>query len=259
MGVFDGWNRRRKEVSDRDEGPRGTQGLGIAGIVGGAVILLAVLFALLILMGARPLAAQGLADFDYENLGFRGASLDAGYIMPSRVESTSSFGGRVDLGFLGPGVRVTAGFSRWSSFLKAGEVRTLEERLEELIREQSDDPNLNPSVDLGDISWSDVALNLDAHVVWRVPFGVLTYLGLGGSTHVLRGGGAAIEDTFVEDLLDSIRAGFNLHGGLEIPVHRHFRLLGEARYEALQGLSYGQVRVGGQVMFGGGNGGTGPR
>lgn len=248
MGLLDDGRRRRaKETSDREEGPGGSLGMNIAVLVGGAVVLLGVLFAFLILMGARPLAAQGLADFDYENLSLRGVALDVGYIHPNRVESTASFGGRVDLGYLGPGVRITAGFNRWSSFLTGDEVGALETRLEALIEDQAGEP---VSVDLGRISWADVAFNADAHFVWRVPMGLITYAGLGATAHVLRGSGEAIEDTFVEDLLDSVRAGVNLHGGLELPVHRRLRLVGEARYEVLENLRYLQVRAGGQIMFG---------
>ncbi len=235
----------------RDRGPRPEKGRRIgsmvAAVVGGAVILLAILFVLLILMAPRPAAAQGLADFDYENLTFRGVMLDAGYITSSRVEPTSSIGGRADLGFLGPGVRVVAGFNRWSSFLELEEVRGLERRLEDLIFEQTGEET---SVDLGDITWSDMAFHGDAHFLWRVPFGLLTYAGMGATAHVLRGGGVAIDDTFVEDLLDSIRAGINVHAGIELPLSDRFRLVGESRFEVLENLNYLQFRLGGQFLFG---------
>ncbi|TVR62710.1 MAG: hypothetical protein EA422_10805 [Gemmatimonadales bacterium] len=207
-----------------------------------------VLAASLVLAVAGPAQGQELADFDYENLSFRGAGLDFGYMTSSRVESTGTFGARADLGFLGPGVRVTAGFTRWSSFLKGSEVRTLEERVEELILEQT---GTDTQVDLGRISWSDVAFHADAHVLWRVPaVGIYTYAGAGATAHVLRGGGEAIEDTFVEDLLDSIRAGLNIHGGVEMPLHPRFRVYGESRFEFMENLRYLQVKVGGQFMIG---------
>lgn len=237
----------RKEVRSPEERPVGTGLVSVAWIVGGAVILLGVLFALL-LMGARPLSAQGLADFDYENLSLRGVMLEGGIVFPSGVESTGSFGMRADLGFLGPGVRVNAGLSRWSSSLRRSEVNALEERVEDLVQGET---GSRPTVNLGQITLSDVALNVDAHVVWRVPPGFLTYAGAGGTAHVLRGGGSAIEDTFVQDLLNSIRAGLNLHAGVEVPLSRQFRLVGESRYELVQSFSYLQLRLGGQVMWGG--------
>jgi hypothetical protein len=229
-------SRRRKGV-----------GTGVVALVGGAVILLALLFMLLLLMAPRSLAAQGLSDFDYEDLSFRGVMLDVGYIFPTKVERVPTFGGRVDLGFLGPGVRAVAGFNRWSSRLTREEVQRLENRLSELVSRET---GTEVTVPLGEITWSDVALYGDAHLLWRVPFGMLTYAGVGGSAHVLRGSGDAIEDTFVEDLLNSIRAGVNVHTGLEIPVRSRLRLVGEARYELLENLSYLQIRAGGQWTFG---------
>jgi len=198
-------------------------------------------------MAPDPIRAQGLADFDYENLSFQGAMLDVGYIFPGKVDDTQSFGGRVDLGLLGPGVRVTFGFNRWSSFLTEEEVRRLENSVSALIAEQTGEAVL---VDLGGIKWSDVALHGDLHFLWEVPFGLLTYAGAGVSAHVLRGGGTAVDDTFVDDLLDSVRAGVNLHGGVEVPIGSRLRIVGEGRYEILEDLSYFQLRTGIEILFG---------
>jgi hypothetical protein len=191
--------------------------------------------------------AQGLADFDYENLSFRGVGLEVGYLFPTRVESTQSVGIRLDLGYLGPGLRIVPGVSYWSSRFNSDEVAKLEERVAELVAGQIDGPP--PSVDLGVVEWRDVVLSVDGHVVWRVPFGVLTYAGAGVSAHVLNGDGAAITGTFVEDLLDSVTAGFNLHAGLEVPMNR-FRPYASGRYEVHGDLRYFELRVGGQLMFG---------
>jgi hypothetical protein len=192
--------------------------------------------------------AQGLADFDYENLSFQGAMFDLGYVFSEKVDDTQSFGGRVDLGLLGPGVRVVLGFNRWSSFLSEAEVERLENSLSALILEQTGEVVVP---DLGPIEWSDIALHGDIHFLWEVPFGLLTYAGAGASAHVLRGGGPAVDDTFVDDLLDSIRAGLNLHAGVEVPLGSRFRAIGEGRYELLEDLSYLQVRAGIQFLFGG--------
>jgi hypothetical protein len=194
-----------------------------------------------------PGVGQGLSDLDYEYLSFRGVMLDAGRIFPSRVDPAWTLGGRIDLGFLGTGVRAVLGVNHWSSTLVREEVEKLETRLEELILEQT---GLVTPVDLGEITWSDTALHGDVHMLWRVPFGFLTYLGIGGSAHVLRGSGRAIDDTFVEDLLDSVRAGINAHTGIEIPLGGRLRFVGEARYELLENLSYLQLRAGGQITFG---------
>lgn len=197
---------------------------------------------------AAPARGQDLADFDYENLRFRGFAPEWGYLWPTRVEPAQSWGVRLDLGYLGPGLRIVPSLTYWKSTFKASEVRELEERVASLISTQTDQPA--PTVDLGVIDWSDVALGVDAQFVWRVPYGVLTFAGLGTAAHMLDGSGTAVDDTFVEDLLDSVTAGFNVHAGAEYPVARGFRLYGQARYEILGDLRYSQIRLGGQIMIG---------
>ncbi len=208
----------------------------------GLLAALCVLTSTLVPVGLR---GQDLADFDYENLSFRGLTAEWGYIYPNRVEATPSVSVRMDLGFLGPGVRVVTGVTHWSSPLVREEVRRLEERVEDLVREQSGQV---VNVDLGEVRWSDVALHADAHMMWQAPFGTFTYAGLGATAHVMRGSGRAVEDTFVEDLLDSVRAGVNVHAGIEYPLHRRFRLLGQGRFEVLENLRYLELRIGGQFM-----------
>jgi hypothetical protein len=239
---------RRKDARRPDERPSRLGFQGVVWAIGGGVLLLVLLFVFLLLLGARPLSAQGLAEFDYENLALRGVMVEAGGVFPDRVDASRSFGLRADLGFLGPGVRVTAGVSRWSSSLGAGEVRALEERIEDLMEVPEE---ARPSLDLAPISLSDVALSGDVHFMWRVPFGVLTYVGGGATAHVFRGGGAAIEDTLLQDLLSTVRAGANLHAGMEVVLTRQMRLVGEARYELVQDFSYAHLRAGVQVLWGG--------
>ena len=198
--------------------------------------------------GAPKASAQDLADFDYENLSFRGFGAEWGYIWPTRVEPTQSVGIRMDLGYLGPGLRIVPSVSYWTSTFKASEVRELEDRVASLVQAQTDGPA--PDVDLGVIDWSDVAMAVDAQVVWRVPYGILTFAGLGADAHLLNGAGPAIDGTFIEDLLDSVSAGFNVHTGLEVSLAKRFRLNGQARYEVLGDLRYSQIRFGGQFMIG---------
>jgi len=201
-----------------------------------------------VLCGGAPAEAQELADFDYENLSFRGIGAEWGYLYPTRVERTQSYGLRIDLGYLGPGLRIVPGVTYWSSPLRDSEVAELESSVEGLIADQINGPS--PAVDLGQITWSDIAVSVDAQVVWRVPFGILTYAGIGGAVHVLNGDGAAINGTFVEDLLDSVTPGGNLHLGLEYPLYERLRLQGQGRYEVLGDLQYLEIRLGAQLMVG---------
>jgi len=96
---------------------------------------------------------------------------------------------------------------------------------------------------------------LDGHFVWTVPFGFLTYAGAGVSVHILNGSGPAVDGTFIEDLLDSVTAGLNVHGGLEYPVTNRFRLYTQTRYEALGDFQYLELKFGAQIMFSGFDGG----
>jgi hypothetical protein len=199
--------------------------------------------------GVVPLHGQDLADFDYENLSFRGIGIEAGRIFPTRVDSDFSLGLRLDMGYLGPGLRITPTVSYWSSRMKEVEVRELELRLNELIDTQGPPAAPEADVDLGQIDWSDLSLGVDAHLVWSVPFGVLTYLGAGAAAHIMNGDGSAIAGTFIEDLLDTVTAGFNVHTGLELPLD-NFRLYGTVRYEIMGDLRYGEVRLGTAYMWG---------
>jgi hypothetical protein len=104
-------------------------------------------------------------------------------------------------------------------------------------------------VDLGTIEYSDFILSMDSHFVWSIPLDLLTFAGGGLSLHVMDGDGEAIQGTFVEDLLDSVKPGFNLHGGLEYPVSDGFRVYGLGRYELMEDLRYFEVRFGLQVML----------
>jgi hypothetical protein len=201
--------------------------------------------------GFSNASAQELADFDYENLAFRGLGVEAGLIFPTRVEATYSLGARMDLGYLGPGLRIVPGISYWSSSMKRTEVAELEARVEELVDREAPFGAPPASVNLGTIDWSDLVLSVDGHVVWSIPYDLLTYAGLGASAHILNGGGEAIADTFIEDLLDTVTAGANIHAGLERIVSNRFRLYGTGRFEIMENFQYVELRVGGQFMIGG--------
>lgn len=212
----------------------------------------ALVVVMLVLVGALGAQAQGLAEYDYENLSFRGVAVETGYIFPTRVDPTWTLGLRVDMGYLGPNLRIIPGVTWWSSQLQRGEVEKLENQIVSFIRRELDPVTEVPPVNLGTISWSDVALRLDGQWVWPTSVGLLGYVGTGGTAHILSGSGEAIEGTFVADLLNTVRAGVNLHAGLELPPHPRFRVFTEGRLELLEDLRYAEVRLGGQIMMGGG-------
>jgi opacity protein-like surface antigen len=203
------------------------------------------LLAVLALLAAPAAAAgQTLEDYDYENLEFRGVGAEVGYILPTRIEPTVSFGIRADLGYLGPSVRIVPRASFWSSRLREGEVEELRENLLGLCQP----PGSGCLRDLGEIRVSDLALGVDAHYTFAQE-GVLPYAGAGVALHLLNGRGEAINGTFVEDLLDAIAPGVDLLGGVELPFGSALRLVAEARATLSSDVQYAGVSVGGSWRF----------
>jgi hypothetical protein len=205
---------------------------------------------LLVAMSVGPGAAsaQDLADLDYTYLSFRGFGLDGGYLWPTRVDPTYSVGLRVDMGYAGPGLRIVPNVTYWSSSLVGSEVTELEDRISDLVEAQT---GTRPSVlDLGTVDYRDIAVGVDAHIVWDSLFDLLTYGGLGVTAHLLEASGDAIDGTFVEDALDSVSAGLNLHFGMEYPMTNRFRIYSVAKYEVASDLQYFHVRAGWQLMTG---------
>ena len=193
--------------------------------------------------------AQDLADYDYENLSFRGVSFDVGQLYADNVADARTLGVRFDLGFLGPGFRLMPGVTYWASTLAQTEVDQFEARLGTLTADQGGTVPTG-GFDLGVIDRSDIVMSLDGHYVWAVPLNLFFSAGVGVSAHFLRGSGAAIDDTFVEDLLDSVSAGFNIHAGLEYPITDRVRIFGGSKVEVLGDLNYVELRGGLTFIWG---------
>ncbi len=199
--------------------------------------------------------AQTLADYDYTNLGFRGAGLAIGRIWPTKVESTPVYSLRADLGYLGPGVRIAPSLSFWSSEMRSGELDKLARRINALPALKQANVTLTGG-DLGPVRWSDLALDVDAEWVVTTSSGLLAYGGLGAGLHALRGRGSAIQGTFVEDLLDTIAPALTGLGGVEYRVGDRYRAFGEIRLTGMGDIQYAGFRVGAALMIPGrGSGG----
>ncbi len=198
-------------------------------------------------LAGRPVRAQTLADYDYTNLGFRGAGLTLGYIWPTKVESTPTYGLRIDLGYLGPGIRIAPSLTYWSSSMRAGELDKLARRINALPALQNANVTLT-GADLGPVKWSDLALDVDGEWVVTTASGLLTYAGLGVGVHALSGRGSAIQGTFVEDLLDTISPALTGLAGLEYRVGERLRVFGELRLTAMGNIQYGGLRAGAALM-----------
>jgi hypothetical protein len=178
-----------------------------------------VLTALLVL-GSTSLSAQRPLDrFSYDNLGFHGFWPEIGILTSDRLEGTVSYGARVDLGQFAPRLRMLFGVSYFRSDFKSQDIAEFEAALEDVVT----DPTQDFSIDLGDIRWSDIAIELDLqYMLTPATSKYQPYLGLGVGMHVRNGSGTSIEDTFVEDALDMLGAGVSATTGLDIKLGRAF-------------------------------------
>jgi hypothetical protein len=203
---------------------------------------------LLLAVASGPAAmqapAQTLADYDYVNLEFRGVGLDLGHLWADKVRNTTLYSVRVDLGYLGPGVRIIPSISYWRSEFTSQEL----DRLAARIGETAGVGELTGE-DLGPIQWSDLSLSLDGHFVWNTPFRILTFLGAGFGLHAMNGQGDAIRGTFVEDLLDSIAASLAPIAGFEFEPVSRLRVYTEGRYTIMNSIQYVSARAGLQFML----------
>ncbi len=199
------------------------------------------LLALLLL----PVSAmgQGLADYDYENLQFRGLGVEFGRILPTETRPAFTFGVRADMGFVGPNVRVVPSARFWSSSLRTSEVNRLADQIIRICEKQPG-ATCPSSLDLGEVQRSDLELAADAHYVFDVASPIRPYAGAGLSLHLLNGRGELINGTFVEDLLDTVVPGFDVIGGLDIPVATSLKLLTEARVTLTSDIQSVNVAVG---------------
>ncbi len=198
---------------------------------------------LLPIVATGSLKGQELADYDYEKLAFRGISVEYGNILFKTYEETEVYSVKLDLGFLGPGVRMATRASYWSSEMVPEELVSFESSLNTMILAQGGVLPGN-GLEIGSIKRDDMSVSVEADYVWRIPLGMLLSTGLGASAHLVNGTTQIPDDTFLNGLLDSFTAGFNVHSGLEYLVTDRIRLYGDSRI----GLA-GNVRF---FQFGGG-------
>jgi hypothetical protein len=192
-------------------------------------------------------AAQVLANYDYENLRFRGIGVDWGRIWPDKVDATSLWTMRVDLGYIGPAVRIVPRVSYWKSELKQSELSNVAERLSNLPALIEQGVTID-AADLGNVAWTTLTLGLDAHLVWTAPGRIFTFIGLGVGLHAMNGSGDSIDDTFIEDLLDTLTAGGAVMAGLEFEPTPLVRLFTEASYTVQSEVRYPGMRFGAALM-----------
>jgi len=170
---------------------------------------------LILLLCPQLLAAQGfLEQFSYEGLRFSGIGFEAGAVASDRLTRKVTGAVRVDYGRIAPRVRVLLGASYFKGEFKPTEISKFEQGLERVVQNQP--PGF--TIDVGTITWSDIETDLDLQYVLEAGRRVTNYVGIGFAVHFRNGTGTAIDDTFVEDALDTVDAGLNLSWGTAIEL-----------------------------------------
>ncbi len=154
----------------------------------------------------QALVAQGfLEQFSYEGLGFSGIGLEFGGVLSDRLTREMTGAVRIDYGRIAPNVRVLFGVSYFEGQFNETEIREFALGIQRVV-----DPGRSSLIDIGTITWSDIEADLDLQYVLDTGGRVTNYFGIGFAAHVRNGTGTIIDDTFVEDALDTIDAGLNL-------------------------------------------------
>jgi hypothetical protein len=196
-----------------------------------------------LLLSASPpvrLSAQGfLSKFSYDNLKPSALQLDLGPVGGNNIRGTLTGGLRLDYGFIAPHIRLLLG----ASYFKADFSSAARARFEDRLRTIVNDPDSNFAINLGRITWSDVTGDVDLQYVLPQGHAVTTYLGIGLGAHIRHGSGPAINDTFVQDALNSITAGLNGTIGVEVGAKR-WRFTLEGRGVLSSGVSTVSLRSG---------------
>jgi hypothetical protein len=195
------------------EGKTRQGGTGRVGQLVRGVVMTVALGAVALPALRSPLMAQGLDEYDYTNLGLRGATGEVFLVFPRGVKETIGFGARADWGFLGPHVRMQSRLAYWASDMKQDEVDKFNRRMEALVEDQN--PGTEVVIDLGTIRRSAFILGGDLHWMPNVRDIVRPYLGVGADLYLLNGSGDAINGTFIEDGMDLFTAGLSGVAGLE--------------------------------------------
>ncbi|MFW6039713.1 MAG: outer membrane protein [Gemmatimonadota bacterium] len=180
------------------------------------------------LAGAQPAAGQQLEEYDYANLGVRALGVEVIYVDATQNESTFGLGAKIDLGFLGPGVRVVPRFGFWTADVDGADVDALERQLEEVSE-------LEPgSVNLGAIERSAYVLGVDFQYIAAISR-VSPYVGAGIDIYALNDDGDAIRGTFLDDVV--VTAGASAVGGVQVDVAQNWSVFGEFRATAVTDAS----------------------
>ncbi len=199
------------------------------------------LLATVVLFVPDPAAAQGFFDeFSYDGLGFAGIGLTIGPIASDRVTTEVSGGLQIDFGMFAPKVRVMFGLNYFKGQLNQSEIDAFQNKLLDVVN----DPTGDATIDLGQITWSNLAATLDLQYLFAAGSRYAAHVGAGLGAHIRNGNGPAIEGTFVEDALDTIAASADLSVGFQFAISSRLHLTTDFRGSLSSELLSASARAG---------------
>ena len=196
--------------------------------------------AVLLLTSGSATAQSFLEEFSYEGLGFSGIGFDIGPVGSNQLTTEVSGSVRVDWGMIAPRVRVMFGANYFKGELKQEKIEEFERQLLRIVQDSTG----AATVDVGEITWANFEATFDLQYVFPSGPRFLTYIGLGIGVHVRNGSGMAIENTFVEDALDTIAASADLSLGLDFALSDNVNFTTDVRGSFSSELIMGSARVG---------------
>ncbi len=201
--------------------------------------------AVLLLLAAVPVRAQEfLEQFSYEGLRLSGIAFEFGGILSNSITTAPIGGVRVDLGVIAPRMRVVIGGSYFKGDFKEERIAQFEQRLEDVLVDCVCD-----SISVGAITQSNLELYLAMQYLLPALGRVQPYAGIGFSAHIRDGDGDVIDETFVEDALDTVAAGVDGSIGVDVAVTARVAILAEVRGVLTSELQSASARGGLMIRF----------
>jgi hypothetical protein len=192
-----------------------------------------------------PVVAQSFWEqFSYDGLRFAGIGVEFGGVLSNSITSEPIGGLRVDFGAIAPRVRVVVGGSYFRGSFKPERVAEFEQRLEDVLVGCGCD-----SIVVGPLTQANAEVFLSLQYLIPPVGRIQPYGGLGFSAHIRDGDGAVIDDTFVEDALDTVAAGIDGAAGVDVAILRRLTLMIEARGVLTSELRSLSVRGGLMLRF----------
>lgn len=193
---------------------------------------------------SSPAAGQILAQYDYEDLEFRGIGIGLGRVWPANIEPTNTLILTLDLGLIGPRVHIVPNARFWGSTLQQHELDRLSDQIIAICERQLTLP-CPSTLDLGEVKFSDLELAVDGRFLLLENRAFAPYVGTSLALHLLNGSGDFIDDTFIEDLLDSVAPGIGATVGFDFRIASSITLGSEGRFMLASDARYGSVSIGG--------------